>query len=95
MSDESTMKSQAIELTTFLVTSLLPDNTSFTIKTNERRGALQLIINTDDAHRGALIGRGGSIARAVRQVVSTARLGDDYERIEVDIAEGEGRRGRS
>lgn len=95
MSEESKMKSEAIELTQFLVSSLLPDDTSFGVKASERRGALQLIIETDDAHRGALIGRGGSVARALRQIVSVARLGDEYERIEVDIAEGEGRRGRS
>lgn len=89
MSSASSQSPEAklLELSEFLVRSLLPQDADLQLKIAERRGVTQVIIQTPEQYRGAIIGKSGVIAKSLRQILSAAKLGDSLYKVDVEIAD--------
>lgn len=82
-----TPEQRLTELSEFLVASLLPENADFMVKLVERRGVLQVVIQTPEQFRGAIIGKSGMIAKSLRQIMSSVALDDPRYKVDVEIAD--------
>lgn len=89
MSSAATQSPEAklLELAEFLVRSLLPQDAELNLKLSERRGVTQVVIQTPEQYRGAIIGKSGVIAKSLRQIISAAKLGDSLYKVDVEIAD--------
>jgi hypothetical protein len=74
------------ELLAYLARELVDDPASVRVETEDRDGALVLLLHVAPDDVGKVIGRGGRIVRALRTVVraSAAREG---QRVLIEIAE--------
>lgn len=89
MSSAATQSPEAklLELAEFLVRSLLPQDAELNLKLSERRGVTQVVIQTPEQYRGAIIGKSGVIAKSLRQIIGAAKLGDSLYKVDVEIAD--------
>jgi len=62
------------ELVRFLVASLLDDDIEFEVRGHAHRDQLRLELAVEESQRGRVIGRGGRIARAMRNLVDAAAV---------------------
>jgi len=67
--------SSLIELTDYLVRSLVRDSDDVVVETGERRGEPVISIQVAEADRGAVIGRQGRTIRAIEAVLDAASRG--------------------
>lgn len=75
-----------VELTEFLVKSLVKDPDSVSVKKfedNEDVVTIQVLVDSDDM--GAVIGKGGMIAKAIRTIVSASSYMNGEPRVKIDI----------
>ena len=75
-----------VELTEFLVKSLVKDPDSVSVKKfedNEDVVTIQVLVDSDDM--GAVIGKGGMIAKAIRTIVSASSYMNEGPRVKIDI----------
>jgi predicted RNA-binding protein YlqC (UPF0109 family) len=76
------------ELLAYLARELVDDPDAVRVETEEREGALVLVLHVEPDDLGRVIGRGGRIVRALRTVVR-ATAPRDGRRILVEIAHGD------
>jgi predicted RNA-binding protein YlqC (UPF0109 family) len=74
------------ELLAYLARELVDDPDAVRVDTEERDGALVLVLHVAADDVGKVIGRQGRIARALRQVVRAAGAGD-RRRVQLEIVE--------
>ena len=75
-----------VELTFFLVKSLVSDQSSVTVKKFEDDNdyiTIQVIVNEEDM--GAVIGHGGAIANAIRTIVQAASYANNLPKVKINI----------
>ena len=75
-----------VELTEFLVKSVVKDPDSVSVKKfedNEDVVTIQVLVNSDDM--GAVIGKGGTVAKAIRTIVSASSFMNGEPRVKIDI----------
>ena len=75
-----------VELTEFLVKSLVKDPDSVSVKKfedNEDVVTIQVLVDSDDM--GAVIGKGGMIAKAIRTIVCASSYMNGEPRVKIDI----------
>ena len=84
---EQTPTEQIAALAEFIVTTMLPEGAQVDVSAKERRGEVTVSINPESQYRGAVIGKGGAVVRAIRQLLTAGRFGDTITRIDVDIAD--------
>ena len=75
-----------VELTEFLVKSLVKDPDSVSVKKfedNEDVVTIQVLVDSDDM--GAVIGKGCMIAKAIRTIVSASSYMNGEPRVKIDI----------
>jgi uncharacterized protein len=76
------------ELLAYLARELVDDPDAVRVETQEREGALVLVLHVAPDDLGRVIGRGGRIVRALRTVVR-ATAPRDGRRVFVEIANGD------
>jgi predicted RNA-binding protein YlqC (UPF0109 family) len=74
------------ELLAYLARELVDDPEAVRVETEEREGALVLVLHVAPDDLGKVIGRGGRIVRALRTVMR-ATAARDGRRVLVEIAE--------
>lgn len=74
------------ELLAFLARELVDDPEAVRVETEEREGALVLVLHVASDDLGKVIGRGGRIVRALRAVMRATAVRDG-RRVLVEIAE--------
>jgi len=74
------------ELLAYLARELVDDPDAVRVETEEREGALVLVLYVASDDVGKVIGRGGRIARALRTVVRASAVREG-RRVPVEIAE--------
>ena len=75
-----------VELTEYLVKSLVKDSESVSVKQfedNEDIITIQVLVNSDDM--GAVIGKGGMIAKAIRTIVQASSYMNGYPKVKIEI----------
>ena len=73
------------ELLAYLARELVDDPGAVRVESEERDGALILLLHVAPDDVGKVIGRGGRIVRALRTVVRASSAGDG-RRVQVEIA---------
>jgi uncharacterized protein len=74
------------ELLAYLARELVDDPTAVRVETEERDGALVLVLHVAQDDLGKVIGRGGRIVRALRTIMRATAVREG-RRILVEIAE--------
>jgi uncharacterized protein len=74
------------ELLAYLARELVDEPDAVRVETEEREGALVLVLHVAPDDIGKVIGRGGRIARALRTVVRASAVRES-RRVLVEIAE--------
>ena len=74
------------ELLAFLARELVDDPEAVRVETEEREGALVLVLHVAPDDLGKVIGRGGRIVRALRTILRATAVRDG-RRVLVEIAE--------
>jgi len=74
------------ELLAYLARELVDDPEAVRVETEERDGALVLVLHVAEGDLGKVIGRGGRIVRALRTVMR-ATAAREGQRVLVEIAE--------
>jgi predicted RNA-binding protein YlqC (UPF0109 family) len=74
------------ELLAYLARELVDDPDAVRVETEERDGALVLVLHVAQEDLGKVIGRGGRIVRALRTVIRATAVRDG-QRVLVEIAE--------
>lgn len=84
--DETQMIDKYLQLTRFLVESMMPEEPAEVAEVEARvdRGQLKLTLRVPEKYRGRIIGRGGQNIRALRQVIEGSDMELPY-RISLDI----------
>lgn len=74
-----------VELTEFLVKSVSrePDMVSVKAFEEEEATTIQILVSKDDI--GAVIGKGGSTAKAIRTIIQAAAYSNDYKKVRISI----------
>lgn len=73
-------------LVTFLVESLLDTGETFEVRSNVRPSQIQIELDVPAHNRGRVIGKGGRIARAMRNILDTSAI-PDHRRTSLDIVD--------
>ena len=63
-----------IALAQHMVAALLPEGAPFSVEASTRRNTITLVIDAPEAYKGRLIGKQGSVVRALRQVLNASAL---------------------
>jgi predicted RNA-binding protein YlqC (UPF0109 family) len=74
------------QLLAYLARELVDDPEAVRVETEERDGALVLVLHVAEGDLGKVIGRGGRIVRALRTVMRASAVRDG-QRVLVEIAE--------
>lgn len=75
-----------VELTEFLVKSLVKDAESVSVKQFETEDDTVLIqVLVDEKAIGSVIGKGGNIANAIRTIVQASSYKNDNKRVRINI----------
>ena len=75
-----------VELTEFLVKSLVKDVESVSVKQFETADDTVLIqVLVDEKAIGSVIGKGGNIANAIRTIVQASSYKNDNKRVKINI----------
>ena len=74
------------ELLAYLARELVDDPDAVTVETEEREGALVLLLRVAPDDVGKVIGRAGRIARSLRAIVRASAVRDD-RRVLLEIVE--------
>ena len=74
------------ELLAYLARELVDDPEAVRVETEERDGALVLVLHVAQEDLGKVIGRGGRIVRALRTIMRATAVRDG-QRVLVEIAE--------
>ena len=75
-----------VELTEFLVKSLVKDAESVSVKQFDTEDDTILIqVLVDESVIGAVIGKGGKIANAIRTIVQASSYKSDNKRVKINI----------
>lgn len=77
---------QHVELVRYIAQSLLGDEVEFEVSGKVQRDQIRIELDVPESHRGRVIGRGGRVARALRQVVASAAIGT-HKNVVVDIVD--------
>jgi predicted RNA-binding protein YlqC (UPF0109 family) len=77
-----------VELLAYLARELVDDPAAVRVETEERDGALVLVLHVADDDIGKVIGRQGRIARALRTIVRASAVREG-RRVLVEIADSE------
>jgi len=75
-----------VELTEFLVKSLVKDVDSVSVKefeTEDESVLIQVLVNSDEI--GSVIGKGGKIANSIRTIVQASSYLNDKRRVKINI----------
>jgi uncharacterized protein len=75
-----------VELATYLAKGLLGDDVSFEARGRLDRDQIRIELLVPESDRGRVIGRGGRIARAMRNVLAASGLGT-HRNIVLDIVD--------
>lgn len=75
-----------VELTEYLIKNLVKEPDMVSVKQFEDEEdmiVIQVLVN--DSDMGAVIGRGGNIANAIRTIVQAAAYANDLKRVKINI----------
>ncbi len=75
-----------VELTNFLVKNLVKDPETVSVKQFPEEEDLVIIqVLVDDSDMGAVIGKGGKTANAIRTIVQAASYINENKKVKIDI----------
>ncbi len=73
-----------VELTEYLVKSIATDSASVTVKKNDEDDSI-IEVTVSESDLGAVIGRGGKTANAIRTLVQAAAYTNNQGRVRINI----------
>ncbi len=76
---------ELVELTEYLVKSLLPDVTDISVKQIESENDIVIQVLIPNDYMSIVIGKGGNIANAIRTIVQAASYNRKLNRVRVNI----------
>ena len=74
-----------VELTDFLVKSLVKDPDSVSVKQIEDEEAIIIEVMVSEDEMGAVIGKGGNIAKAIRTIVFASAYANGSKKVRINI----------
>lgn len=75
------------DLVEYMAKSVVEDSEKVEVKERRRRGTLTYELSVADEDMGRVIGKGGRVANAMRQLLRAAATVQDAERVELDIVD--------
>ncbi len=75
------------DLIKYIAESLVESPQDVEIRERRQRGALRYELNVADEDMGRVIGKGGRVANAMRQLLRAAATVQDKGRVELDIVD--------
>lgn len=75
------------DLVEYLAKSLVEEPAAVEVKEKEHRGAVRYELSVAEEDMGRVIGKGGRVANAMRQLLRAAATVQDAGRVELDIVD--------